>query len=197
MRALPPLRCYTFDDKYAARRRAMPDGLDGLICRGILPGARLLRAVESDHDETILGCGALDCFNLAAANEVMGVVRLQRVRNLGAIFRERCGVMDVDFRDDVARRGLRLLRMNGHPGHTDDYAGKHRQYQFVIRFHGFFPLGISAITIRWYPTGYLRKMLHHSASMRKGLELAHSIARSERASVYARNLTNPAAQKQP
>jgi hypothetical protein len=64
----------------------MADRLDGLVLCRILPGSRFLGAIESDDHEAILGRGALNAFNLAAANEVMTVVRLQRVRNLGPDF---------------------------------------------------------------------------------------------------------------
>ena len=42
-----------FGDEYPALRRALPDWLDRLIGWRIVPGTRFLRAVESDHHDSL------------------------------------------------------------------------------------------------------------------------------------------------
>src|ERR1700739_1239890 len=91
----------------------MPDRLDSLVLRRILPSLSFLRAIKSNHDKAILGCLSFNAFNLAARDEEMGAVGLQRVRNLGSIFCEGRGVVDVNSRDHVTRPSL-LLRVYNH-----------------------------------------------------------------------------------
>src|ERR1700724_3793445 len=165
----PPLdRGYSlldaFDDEHAARRRAVPDGLDGSILRRILPSLRFLRAIKSDHHKTILGRLSLYGFDLAATYKVMATVRLQGVRNFGAIFRKGRGVVDVNFRYHVTRRALGFLRMNDHRACEANHASSpHCQCQFVIRLHLFFSIVYLCEMELDTDPGQFAEMLHQFA----------------------------------
>src|ERR1700674_1125044 len=117
----------------------MSDRLDRLIGWRILPALRFLRAVELDHHEALRRF-TLDRLDLAATDDIVAIERRQRSRNLLGIFLKACGVLYVDFRDDVTRRHLDLPRMNRRSeSNADRDAYQHCQREFVVRFHGFIP----------------------------------------------------------
>ena len=47
------LCCRSFNNKYAALRRAMTNRLDRIVCRRILPGLRFLHTIKLDHNESL------------------------------------------------------------------------------------------------------------------------------------------------
>jgi hypothetical protein len=96
-----------FDNKYAALHCALPDRLDRLIGRRVIPRKRLLRAVESDHYKARWRF-ALEALGLAATNDevVVAIERRQRFRDLLSILFYGSEVRYcVGFRDDVGVAG--------------------------------------------------------------------------------------------
>ena len=132
------LRDDAFDEKHAALHCVLPDRLDRLIGWRIIPGTRLLNAVESDHYNALWRF-AIEALSLSASNHevVVAVERRQRSRDLLSIFLYGNEVRYcVSFRDEVGGGRLDLLSMNhSTAGPADRNASQHCQHEFVVRFH--------------------------------------------------------------
>src|SRR5271170_7252085 len=70
-----------FGDKYPALRGPLPDRLDRLIGRRVVPFTRFLRAVECDHHDA-LWCFALESLGLAPTDDIVVIERRDRLRHL-------------------------------------------------------------------------------------------------------------------
>jgi hypothetical protein len=115
----------------------LPDRLDGLIGRRVIPGESFLGAVEREHHDALRRL-ALESLSLAATDDIVEAApeRRQRFRNLLCVLLKRSAVGYVGFCDQIGGRRFGLLRVNRHDAHCPDRnACEHRQCQVAFRIH--------------------------------------------------------------
>src|SRR5438270_9054969 len=91
--------------KHAAYRSSLPDRLDGLIRRRVIPGKSFLGAIERDHHDSLWRL-ALESLSLAATHDKVeaAVERRQRFRNLFRILLKGGAIGYLGFRDEIGGR---------------------------------------------------------------------------------------------
>ena len=97
------LRWQAICHKHAAYRSSLPDRLDGLIGRRVIPGKSFLGAVEREHHDTLRRL-ALESLSLAATDDIVEAApeRRKRFRNLFCVLLKGGAVGYVGFRDQMA-----------------------------------------------------------------------------------------------
>ena len=135
MTAERSLRRQAFDDKYAALGRALPQRLDRGIGWRIVPGARFLRTVESDHHDRALGRFAFERLDFVASNHVVGIERRQGFWNLGCVFLNGRKIVHFDLGDEVAGRCLSFRLNRPGSGNPDRDPSQSCESHLVVRFH--------------------------------------------------------------
>src|SRR5215470_4715993 len=131
------LRRQALRHKHAAYRSSLPDRLDGLIRRRVIPSKSFLGAVERDHHDALWRL-ALENLSLAATPDIVEAPteRRQRFRNLFRVLLKGGAVGYLGFRDEISGRRFGLLRVNRHDAHCPDRnACQHRQRQLAVLIH--------------------------------------------------------------